>query len=102
VFQFWFMLLGMNFRFSIAAATLVMVGAAVGSVAQLPGIGGGFQALYIFCMTTFFCSARGAGLCLRHDRLGIATHSDGSGRRMVHDLSRAVAEGSQNSNCGLK
>jgi uncharacterized membrane protein YbhN (UPF0104 family) len=48
------MLLGMNFRFSLAAATLVMVGAAVGSVAQLPGIGGGFQALYIFCMTTFF------------------------------------------------
>src|SRR6266581_4534961 len=53
VLQFWFMLLGMNFRFSVAAATLVMVGAAVGSVAQLPGIGGGFQALYIFCMTTF-------------------------------------------------
>jgi glycosyltransferase 2 family protein len=54
VLQFWTMLLGMNFRFSLAAATLVMVGAAVGSVAQLPGIGGGFQALYIFCMTTFF------------------------------------------------
>jgi uncharacterized protein (TIRG00374 family) len=52
--QFWFMLLGMNFHFSFPAATLVMVGAAVGSVAQLPGIGGGFQALYIFCMTTFF------------------------------------------------
>jgi uncharacterized protein (TIRG00374 family) len=52
--QFWFMLLGLNFDFSLSAATLVMVGAAIGSVAQLPGIGGGFQALYIFCMTTFF------------------------------------------------
>jgi uncharacterized membrane protein YbhN (UPF0104 family) len=52
--QFWFMMLGMNFRFSISAATLVMVGAAIGSIAQVPGIGGGFQAGYIFCMTTFF------------------------------------------------
>jgi len=54
VLQFWFMLLGMNFHLSIAAATLVMVGAAIGSVAQVPGIGGGFQAGYVFCMTTFF------------------------------------------------
>jgi len=54
VLQFWFMLLGMNFRLSISAATLVMVGAAIGSVAQVPGIGGGFQAGYVFCMTTFF------------------------------------------------
>ena len=54
VLQFWFMLLGMNFRFSIAAATLVMVGSAIGSLAQVPGIGGGFQAGYVFCMTTFF------------------------------------------------
>jgi glycosyltransferase 2 family protein len=52
--QFWFMLLGMNFSFTISAATLVMVGAAVGSIAQVPGIGGGFQAGYVFCMTTFF------------------------------------------------
>jgi uncharacterized protein (TIRG00374 family) len=52
--QFWFMLLGMNFDFSIAAATLVLVGAAIGSVAQVPGIGGGFQVGYAFCMTTFF------------------------------------------------
>ena len=28
-----------------------LVGAAIGSVAQIPGIGGGFQAGYIFCMT---------------------------------------------------
>jgi hypothetical protein len=52
--QFWFMLLGMKFDFSISAATLVLVGAAIGSVAQVPGIGGGFQAGYVFCMTTFF------------------------------------------------
>ena len=31
-----------------------MVGAAIGSIAQTPGIGGGFQAGYIFCMTSFF------------------------------------------------
>jgi uncharacterized protein (TIRG00374 family) len=54
VLQFWFMLLGMKFPFSIAAGTLVMVGAAIGSIAQVPGIGGGFQAGYIFCMTNFF------------------------------------------------
>lgn len=52
--QFWLMLIGMNFNFSFAAATLVMVGAAIGSLAQIPGIGGGFQAGYVFCMTTFF------------------------------------------------
>jgi len=54
VLQFWFMLLGMNFHFSISAATLVMVGAAIGSIVQVPGVGGGFQAGYAFCMTTFF------------------------------------------------
>lgn len=53
-FQFWFMLLGMKLSFSIAAATLVMVVTAIGSVAQIPAIGGGFQAGYIFCMITFF------------------------------------------------
>ena len=49
--QFWTMLRGMNFTYSVGEATLVMVGAAIGSVAQIPGIGGGFQAGYIFCMT---------------------------------------------------
>jgi glycosyltransferase 2 family protein len=52
--QFWLMLVGMNFNFTFAATTLVMVGAAIGSIAQIPGIGGGFQAGYVFCMTTFF------------------------------------------------
>jgi uncharacterized protein (TIRG00374 family) len=51
--QFWFMLLGMNFSLSAATATLVMVGAAIGSIAQIPGIGGGFQAGYVVCMTAF-------------------------------------------------
>ena len=54
VLQFWFMLLGMNFDFSIQASSLVLVGAAIGSLAQIPGVGGGFQAGYVFCMTTFF------------------------------------------------
>jgi uncharacterized membrane protein YbhN (UPF0104 family) len=52
--QFWFMLLGMNFSFSASSATLVMVAAGIGSIAQIPAIGGGFQAGYIFCMTAFF------------------------------------------------
>ena len=52
--QFCFLLLGMKFEFSMPSATLVMVGAAIGSIAQVPGIGGGFQAGYAFCMTTFF------------------------------------------------
>jgi uncharacterized protein (TIRG00374 family) len=52
--QFWFMMLGMNFDLSFAAATLVMVGAAIGSIAQIPGVGGGFQAGLIFCLGTFF------------------------------------------------
>jgi uncharacterized protein (TIRG00374 family) len=52
--QFWFMLLAMKFQLSFAAATLVMVGAAIGSIAQVPGIGGGFQAGLIFCLGTFF------------------------------------------------
>lgn len=52
--QFWFLLLGMDFRFSLSASTLVMVGAAIGSIAQVPGIGGGFQAGFVFCMMTFF------------------------------------------------
>ena len=52
--HFWFMLLGMKFQLSFAAGTLVMVGAAIGSIAQVPGIGGGFQAGLIFCLGTFF------------------------------------------------
>jgi len=52
--QFWFLLLGVNIDLSLGAATVVMVGSAIGSLAHIPGVGGGFQAAYIFCMTTFF------------------------------------------------
>lgn len=54
--QAWLTLRGMNFilPLSLAATTLVMVGAAIGSVAQIPGIGGGFQFAFAFCLTTFF------------------------------------------------
>jgi glycosyltransferase 2 family protein len=52
--QFWFLLLGMNLKFPLGAATLVMVCAGIGSIAQVPGLGGGFQAAYFFCMTTLF------------------------------------------------
>jgi uncharacterized protein (TIRG00374 family) len=51
VLQFWFLMLGMNFSFSLPVATLVMVGAALGSVVQVPGVGGGFQAGYFLIMT---------------------------------------------------
>jgi hypothetical protein len=37
----------------VAAATLVMVGAAIGSIAQIPGIGGGFQVGYALCLSAF-------------------------------------------------
>jgi uncharacterized membrane protein YbhN (UPF0104 family) len=52
--QFWFMLFGMNIDFSLGASTLVLVAAAIGSLAQVPGIGGGFQVAFMLCMTTFF------------------------------------------------
>jgi uncharacterized membrane protein YbhN (UPF0104 family) len=52
--QSWFMFFAMNLDFSFGAATFVMVGAAIGSIAQIPGIGGGFQVAWIFCLTTFF------------------------------------------------
>ena len=52
--QAWLTLKGMNFTLPFAATTLVMVGAAIGSVAQIPGIGGGFQLAFTFCLTQFF------------------------------------------------
>ena len=52
--QFWFMMLGLHFNLSAEAATLAMVGSAIGSIVQLPGVGGGFQAGFVFCMVTFF------------------------------------------------
>ena len=50
--QSWFMFFAMHLDFSFAAATLVMVAVAIGSIAQIPGIGGGFQVAWIFCTTT--------------------------------------------------
>ena len=52
--QFWLMLVGLNLEFTFREATLVLVASALGSIAQVPGIGGGFQAGFIFCVTTFF------------------------------------------------
>jgi len=52
--QAWLTLRGMNFHLTVAAASLVMVGGAIGSVAQIPGIGGGFQFAIAFCLSTFF------------------------------------------------
>jgi len=52
--QAWLTMKGMNFDLPFAATTLVMVGAAIGSVAQIPGIGGGFQVAFVFCLTKFF------------------------------------------------
>jgi len=52
--QAWLTMKGMNFDLPFAATTLVMVGAAIGSVAQIPGIGGGFQVAFALCLTKFF------------------------------------------------
>jgi len=52
--QFWFMILALNLNFSLLAATLVMVAAAIGSVVSIPGVGGGFQVAMVFCLVTFF------------------------------------------------
>lgn len=52
--QSWVMLVGLGFDMTIVAATLIMVGSALGSIAQVPGIGGGFQAGFVFCLTGLF------------------------------------------------
>jgi uncharacterized membrane protein YbhN (UPF0104 family) len=52
--QAWVAMRAVNIGMPLAATTLVMVVAAIGSVAQIPGIGGGFQAGFAFCMTTIF------------------------------------------------
>lgn len=51
--QFWLMLVGLNLSLPLPAATLILVGSAVGSIAQVPGIGGGFQAGFVLGLTTF-------------------------------------------------
>jgi uncharacterized membrane protein YbhN (UPF0104 family) len=52
--QSWSMFLGTNLEFSFGAATLVMVAAAIGSIVQVPGIGGGFQIAWAFCLVELF------------------------------------------------
>ncbi len=52
--QFWLTMVGLGFEFGFGATTLILVVSAIGSIVQVPGIGGGFQAAYIFCLTTFF------------------------------------------------
>jgi hypothetical protein len=44
----------MRFNFSVGAAALIMAVTALGSLVQLPGVGGGFQACFIFALATFF------------------------------------------------
>ena len=52
--QSWSMFFGMDLEFSFGAATLVMVAAAIGSIVQVPGIGGGFQIAWAFCLVELF------------------------------------------------
>ena len=52
--QFWLMMVGLGFEFGFGTTTLILVVSAIGSIVQVPGIGGGFQAAFVFCLTTFF------------------------------------------------
>jgi uncharacterized protein (TIRG00374 family) len=56
--QFWFLLRSMGFEFSIPAATLVLGVTAIGSLLQIPGIGGGFQAAFMGSLHSFFLVSR--------------------------------------------
>lgn len=49
--QFWFMLEALDLRFPIAASVLTLVFTSLGSIIQIPGIGGGFQAGFILSAT---------------------------------------------------
>ena len=51
--QFWLMLIGLNLNITLPTACLVLAVSALGSLAQIPGIGGGFQAAFVFSTTTF-------------------------------------------------
>ncbi len=51
--QFWLMLVGLNLGLPPATAILVLAVTGIGSLAQLPGIGGGFQAAFVFSVTVF-------------------------------------------------
>jgi uncharacterized membrane protein YbhN (UPF0104 family) len=49
--QFWLMLEGLGLSYPLAAAMLTLVLTSLGSIAQVPGIGGGFQAGFILSAT---------------------------------------------------
>jgi uncharacterized protein (TIRG00374 family) len=51
--QFWLMLLALNLDLPPGTVALVLGVSALGSVAQLPGVGGGFQAAFVFSTTAF-------------------------------------------------
>jgi uncharacterized membrane protein YbhN (UPF0104 family) len=52
--QFWIMLIGLNLDLGFSGSMLVLVFACLGSVAQIPGIGGGLQAALVFALTGIF------------------------------------------------
>lgn len=52
--EFWLLLLGLRFDLGFLEATLVTVAVSLGSLAQIPGIGGGFQAAFVFSLTRLF------------------------------------------------
>ncbi len=49
--QFWFLLEGLGLSYPLAASVLTVVLTSLGSVIQVPGIGGGFQAGFIVAAT---------------------------------------------------
>jgi uncharacterized protein (TIRG00374 family) len=51
--QFWLLLIGLNLDFTLPTTCLILAVSGLGSVAQIPGIGGGFQAAFVFSTTTF-------------------------------------------------
>jgi uncharacterized protein (TIRG00374 family) len=50
--QFWLILEGLGLSYPVAAITLTLVLTSLGSIVQIPGIGGGFQAGFILAATT--------------------------------------------------
>jgi glycosyltransferase 2 family protein len=49
--QFWLMLEGLDLIYPVSAAILILVFSTLGSIVQIPGIGGGFQAGFILSAT---------------------------------------------------
>lgn len=51
--QFWLMLVGLNLNVPAGTVCLILAVSSLGSLAQIPGIGGGLQAGFVFSTTTF-------------------------------------------------